>query len=448
MANGALNFLHLSDIHFKKESGGKVYDFDLPIRSALENDAWTQVRKLGSIHGILVTGDIAFSGQRSEYEKAAEWLEILCAKVGCPIGHVWTVPGNHDVDWKYYDGSTSLQDGHEKLQHTPSHQVAAELKRRLEDPGAKSAWFLPLSNYNHFANTYEKCPISPEEPYWEHQFSLNDRTTLRLRGVTSVLVSSRNDDIEKNALPILGTFQVDPPKDDSATYMLLCHHPPRWLKDQDHIETWINSRFRIQLFGHKHEQTVDILNNSLRLIAGAMHPDRQERNWLPRYNLISISVIRKGEDRFLSIVLRPRIWDDKLKDFKPDVAKDDKTFPPIELQLPKLAANATIPLPVNGPRQTLPKDGDPGPESNQHPINDPARTLTYRFMRLPYSKRIEIMHGLDLIRDEDEEVNENERWELYFKRAKEMQVIPELWDAVENAYDKPLAVGNPFREAT
>ena len=47
---------------------------------------------------VLVTGDLAFSGKEDEYEQVAEFLTALCDASGVDHKHVFSVPGNHDVD--------------------------------------------------------------------------------------------------------------------------------------------------------------------------------------------------------------------------------------------------------------------------------------------------------------------------------------------------------------
>ena len=72
-----LIFLHLSDIHFSKRSSS-AYDPDLDLRKELVADAVHMMEKLKICSGILVSGDIAFSGKPDEYAKAKDWLGELC----------------------------------------------------------------------------------------------------------------------------------------------------------------------------------------------------------------------------------------------------------------------------------------------------------------------------------------------------------------------------------
>ena len=97
MSGERLVLIHLSDIHFVNELAGTAYDIDEDLRNELENDVIEQKDRFENIHGILVTGDIAFSGEGGDYQNALDWLGRLCDSLDCPRENVWTTPGNHDV---------------------------------------------------------------------------------------------------------------------------------------------------------------------------------------------------------------------------------------------------------------------------------------------------------------------------------------------------------------
>ncbi len=79
MAKKILNFIHISDIHFHKQSGGP-FDLDLELRLQLENDVKSVKDKIGDVFGILVTGDIAYSGQKKEDKNAGRLKGYTTAK--------------------------------------------------------------------------------------------------------------------------------------------------------------------------------------------------------------------------------------------------------------------------------------------------------------------------------------------------------------------------------
>jgi Calcineurin-like phosphoesterase len=92
-------FIHLSDIHFGQEKDGGTVVINDDAKARLIEDARAEVAKLGGkAAGVIVTGDIAYSGKKEEYQKAAGWLGELTNAIGCELIDVQMVPGNHDID--------------------------------------------------------------------------------------------------------------------------------------------------------------------------------------------------------------------------------------------------------------------------------------------------------------------------------------------------------------
>jgi 3',5'-cyclic AMP phosphodiesterase CpdA len=77
-ASMSATFVHLSDIHFGQERDERVH-IHADVKEQLIADAAEVIRTLpgGVAHGILVTGDVAFSGEREQYAAAGEWLDRL-----------------------------------------------------------------------------------------------------------------------------------------------------------------------------------------------------------------------------------------------------------------------------------------------------------------------------------------------------------------------------------
>jgi hypothetical protein len=76
---------------------------------------------------------------------------------------------------------------------------------------------------------------------------------------------------------------------------------------------------------------------------------------------------------------------------------------------------------------------------------DPVRKLAYLFLGLPYHKKIQIASELKLIEDSDKDLNDIQKSQAYFFRAKERNFFGQLWDkVVENSSDK-IEMINPFK---
>ena len=385
-----------------------------------------------------------------EYDIALQWLQRLCGKLGCPPENIWTTPGNHDVDRSVVDTSYLLRTLHQRLRPSDLRKIDAELRGLLEDPEAAPLLFRPIKNYLDFASKF-RCDIGPNALYWEHDLTLNDGSTLRLRGLNSTLVSGKLDDDAENRL-ILGTLPSTLKREDGVEYLTLCHHPPQWLRDQDVVETNLNARARIQLFGHKHMQRLNKIDNSLRLTAGAVHPEREESGWQPRYNYLMVSVRNEGDIRTLDVTVYPRVWNETDLRFGADydaTGSDRRLF---SLSLEPWAhqvspVSSSVPQVVQeSPRSKPTTSEDKSTESSERGTMDPARTLTYRFLTLPYHERLAIAQKLHLLHDEDKSVQDEdaELFKRFFRRARESNNLGQLWDEVESHHGDGRRQQNPF----
>ena len=448
--NDQIWLLHLSDIHFnkKKKDDRNLYDLDTDLRDQLEIDVGRVRDRAGRIHGIIVSGDIAFAGRECEYEVAFKWLQTLCEISGCSPEAVFCVPGNHDVDRTVWEKSVNLKNLHNSLRPASSCLVDAELHSVLNDHEAASILFRKLEQYNRFAAKF-RCSTSPSALWWEQEIPLNDGSRLRLRGANSTLVSDEKDNNKDRKL-ILGTLQATPLQRADEAVVFICHHPLDWVIDNEEIIPNLNARARVQLFGHKHLQTVEHTNNCLRIVAGAVHPDRREPRWRPRYNCLGFSVSRAGSSRKLTVEVLPRVWNEHEPKFVPDYAlcgggKDSKVYN-LELE-PWDAATVAKPGASGATPPAGPSPGSSAPMAlgaAAGAVMNPAKTLTYRFLSLSHLSRLEIAQSMKLLRDEDEGLFDAELFERILKRASDESRLSELWDLVEKSHGDKAHPSNPY----
>lgn len=442
MADTPLHLLHLSDIHFCRGYSGSAFDLDRGLRDELERDAESLVTNVGPVSGILITGDVAFSGAESEYSTAHEWLKRLSVLVGCPSHRVWTVPGNHDVDRRVVGGSTMLQTMHRDVRVGGADNIDRLLEGWARDPIAGPAILSPLSNYVRFADQFG-CGIGRDGFFWQQDLSLNDGSVLRVRGVTSTIISDESDSDGDDKLA-LGEVQMVAPREPGVEFLIMCHHPPSWLHDYDKFENFLR-RFRIQLFGHKHQQHLDLINENLRLAAGAVHPSREERPWEPRYNLLSVQVVSGSGKRRLRVDVYPRVWDRVGTKFMPGQPGPAPYFR-FEPELPDWRAEAPEHAATSSGGTGAPSISSPKPEAIAPGggLVDARRRLVYRFYGLSYVVRLDIARRLGLVEDVDAGISDSEFGRRVFERARTRNLLGDLWEAVEARYSDP-ASANPFR---
>jgi hypothetical protein len=443
MSDKPLVFLHLSDIHFSKRSG-RPGDLDEDLRRELEADALDVRRAFDHFTGILVSGDVAFSGQQAEYDTAKSWLNKLCDLLGCPPEDVWVVPGNHDVDRGEVRSSYLLQAVRKGLRPPDPRNVEGEIARLLGDRGSMEIVHKPFTNYNLLFAAGYGCQVGGDRLHWQHDLVLNDRSTLRLWGMNSALVSSDTDDENQNRM-VIGTSQSRPPREDGVTYLAMCHHPLDWVWDRDQVNEDLKARVAVTLFGHKHKLNVEQVNNTLRVAAGAVHPSRAESEWQPRYNYLAVSVEGSKAKRQLRVDVLSRLWHDPTRRFRPDYADggmESQTFllPLPNWQAPASTAAGSVGLTITG--------GPPpavGPSvAVEGRLVNAERRLAYRFFDLPYSRRMEVVQALGLIADEDEHLREDERYRRYFVRAREKTLLSRFWREVEVRHTDGRPDDNPF----
>lgn len=90
-----LRWLHISDLHFVAD--GDAFSQRVATKALLE-DAQARVGGQEPVCFVLVTGDIAFSGQPAEYDVASAFLSDFASAVGVSPRRFFFVPGNHDID--------------------------------------------------------------------------------------------------------------------------------------------------------------------------------------------------------------------------------------------------------------------------------------------------------------------------------------------------------------
>jgi predicted phosphodiesterase len=442
-----LVLVHLSDIHFTGSSGS-VHDVDQNVRDELLRDVAALTKQLGSATGVLVTGDIAFSGKKEEYQHAAGWLRRVCEAVGCEEQNVSVVPGNHDVDRKLAaDLITNLL--HQKIRCLDGPAIDSQLREFFSNAQSANALLSPLAEYNAFATPYQ-CTFSAKEPYWMRQLVLSCGTIVRIRGLCSAYVSNAEDDKGKM---ILGSAYAGVKREDNVLHMTLCHHPPEWFRDQDLVEDHLKSKVHIQLFGHKHAQRVDVINEKVRVVAGAMHPERRELAWVPTYNVLEIA---RRDDEHIGLRLFQRRWhppetcftadrdpnngeayrEFKWAGFRRRVRPVERTHAYVP---PQVTHTENLPAAMHEDRRARTQSDDASADT------DHGRRLAFRFLTLSSLARYEIALKLGLLREEDDALPRDKVFVEVFRRAVDAGLLAELWDETERRHDDPARI-NPFRE--
>lgn len=294
-----LLLLHISDIHIKSKG-----DF---ILSRADQIAGAMSSLDSEIAGcvVVVTGDVAFSGQKDEYALAEEFLSKLKAclikTVQVPEVHIVMAPGNHDCDF------------------SSANQVREILISSLAN-GSVSAVSDELAAQS----------LAVQTNYWEFASRMTGReveraTNNQLCQITRLDICSKH--ITFNAYNTAWMSQLHEsqgrlqfpikfiPDEDTASNLVISifHHPYNWLESNNAREfrTHIERNSDLILTGHEHEsaqylKTNRATGNTNEYIEGAVLQDSKTQE--SGFNAVLIDIEQEAQKFFEAS------WNGKLYD--------------------------------------------------------------------------------------------------------------------------------------
>lgn len=393
-----LVFAHLSDIHLSRYEEGATFDVGAELRRELAYDLEAVVSSSGPLDGLLLGGDLAGTGKAEEYEEAGAWIDELCGKFEIATERVYCVPGNHDVDQAVIRADPVLKALQDWLLTCRVDQFNPRLERLLAAGPNRGLLLAGLEPYNGFAARYG-CAMSFEELRWRQVLELG-RYRLQIVGLSSAVLCGPSDvrEPELSALALgaqamIGRFH------DTFT-IVLCHHPPSWLRDRKFVEHYLE-RAHLQLYGHEHTYEVATVGAGLRVDAGAVHPIQTGEPWDPSYNVV---VLRVSDEHDSTVDL----------DIYPRILQDDGTFGPLNPDEEMQRRSVSVALEGASPVAPAEPAQDP-PEVSP----DDERTLAFDFVGLPPDRRVEIARGLGLLEDAEDDLPEGVQVRKIFERARE-----------------------------
>lgn len=309
-------FLHLSDIHFGQETGGRFVTHT-DVRERLLDDARLLVSRLPKkkVSGIIVSGDVAFGGEKTQYQTAGAWLDRLAEIVGCAITDIQVVPGNHDINRDLIIRASEMM----------LDDIAANGEERLdyflELEKDREVFYGRFEDYRDFAEGYN-CPLDPDGgTAGEKSVTIAPGRTLRFIGLNSALCCKKKD--SKGTL-LLGARQRVLPRKPGEELVVICHHPLPWLRDSKEARQYVQSRARVFISGHEHtpQLKVDKIGEGCDLLdiaSGATTPPVADDEFTFTYNLLEFGWDEARDG--LSVTVHPRIWSPANTAFEPNTTQ-------------------------------------------------------------------------------------------------------------------------------
>lgn len=231
------SIIHLTDIHMK----GKIDNY---ICSRTESiiRAINSVLLSGEVAIIVVSGDIAFSGQKDEYQIAKKFLNEIKAGVDIAKGvdcSLLMVPGNHDCD---FSSPTPIRN-----RLMPQSNADSNI-----EPEVFAEVSVVQNNFFDFSNTYS-CPLDKDHFCATYELICDSGKILFLL-MNSAWMSQREEKpgtlfVPCNLLPEASGEEYD------CVFTIL-HHPYGWLNPDNaaSLISYIRQTTDVLLLGHEHRQ--------------------------------------------------------------------------------------------------------------------------------------------------------------------------------------------------
>ena len=283
-----LTWLHLSDLHFRAEEQ-HTWDSNIVLKQLLADIAERMKQDGLCPDFIVVTGDIAFSGQPAEYDLARAFFDELLQTTRLDKERLFFVPGNHDVDRNLVSrGAQGIADSLADRQ---------SVNAVLSDPTDRALMLARFQGYadfvNDYLNEYQPFDAKGEGYFYVRTLALAE-CRVALLGLNSAWISASDEDKAKGLL--LGERQVRTAlarAADADLRIALLHHPFDWLRtfDRNDAESLLCRECDFVLHGHMHR--TDLLQartpdaEAMMIAAGASYAGRTPRNC---YNLVHLDL--------------------------------------------------------------------------------------------------------------------------------------------------------------
>ena len=291
-----VNFLHLSDFHFKSPTSR---DHQLVFDRLLDDLDILYENYNYSPDIIIISGDLAFSGKDEEYEVCETYLEKLLKRTCIAKRNIIIIPGNHDVN---RIDTSSIH----KLE--PNKQ--SDIDKLFENKDEIVFLCRKFSGFKSFLDRFigqENHGFKLDHPFYTKVITVGN-ISVGIAALNSALISREDGEYGKLCI---GEFQIKEVLSELSAHkgchlnVAVFHHPLGYLASFDHEIIWphLMMNFDLVLNGHIHNvkslRMEDPDGNVQFLVAGSEFSGKQFRN---SYSAISVDVNKKEG------TVHPRGW--------------------------------------------------------------------------------------------------------------------------------------------
>lgn len=265
---------------------------------------------------IVVSGDVAFSGTRTEYEAASAFLNALrtalIEETDAPIDII-LAPGNHDCD---FSGDQSVR---QTLINSIVQSGGKDLTAAVIEQCTKVQ-----ANFTEFRNTWGPAKKSVDESLWiSYPFDIEGYKV----SFDCLNVAWMSQLREKQGQLIFPVEKFDHLKSETLHLRIaVLHHPLNWYGQPTYrpFRKFIRSLAQIVITGHEHEQNVGEnldaeSEHSAYIEGGVLQPE--DTHIPPSFNVVELDL---SEDNYSCEL---HIWNGSL--FKPQEVAAWQNYRPL-----------------------------------------------------------------------------------------------------------------------
>lgn len=277
-----LGVLHVSDIHIKNST-----DKILEVGSSISKACYATAHQ-SEAFAIIVTGDIAFSCKREEYELAEIFFGAIKSEIESETGrdvHLFLAPGNHDCMLKPEDeGRTIII---EQIVKNPSKANSLSLVNNC------------TSVQSEFFSFQEKistlAPLYSDSLWKEYELTIND-SVVRISSLNAAWMSRLPEPQGQLVFPIENYYHLLESRSDLR--LSLIHHPLNWYCQASYhpLRKALRTHSNAILSGHEHssasEEIIDgAIGNVLVFEGAALQPHGDDFD--PRFSCLLFDLDEK-----------------------------------------------------------------------------------------------------------------------------------------------------------
>ena len=256
-----LIILHLSDMHFSKKNSYQPVNIDA-IVAALQQSVFEVQHII-----ILVSGDLAYSGKKSECFQVLHFFNSIKAAIKSRYGildiKICVVPGNHDIDYLKGDRGASGLANIEDHRSYDKH-ISEELEKQEQ-------FYILARRYNCFK----------QSGLVDKRIFIYGEKKIQVNLINTAIFSSLDNDQGFHYIPMSDIVTLKDQNDSDFIFSVM-HHPHHWYSAscKKQLEEALYSRSDIVFVGHEHyesTQKVEGEDSSVNIFAAGKLCD--QGNW-------------------------------------------------------------------------------------------------------------------------------------------------------------------------